>query len=121
MGGTNQAECPTPTIAVLNSTLEASPIRYHEVSSRGEVDFHDDKAKFKCAIDNGSFFTAYNKWRSELSENLVLLGNDGKGGHSVATFIPYTDNNGNIQVSIVVTRSQIGNTIKDLDKLAHFS
>jgi len=134
MGGANQATCPpparpyVPTGNPLKQKCKAKaaghqvdPIRFHEDTSRGEIDFHDDNAGFKCAVDSALFFDAYNKWRQKMSEDLILLGNDGAGGHSSVAFVPYADDKGQMQVSMVVTKAQMGQTIMDLDKLAHFS
>ena len=131
MGGQNQATCPPSSPAQRSKTpqtpktpqkpaVDLNPIRFHEVTSRGEVDFHDDVAGLKCAVDSASFFSAYNKWRSTMSDGLILTGNDGDGGYASVTFLPYMDDCGELQVSMVVARTKIGQTVVDLDILAHF-
>ncbi|MHA2279728.1 MAG: hypothetical protein ACXAC5_02375 [Promethearchaeota archaeon] len=126
MGGTNQATCPPAAVrrtakAPSPIQAQANPIRYHEVSARGEVDFHDDKGGIKCAVESAAFFTAYHDWRARsMSGDLVLAGNDGAGGHATVKFMSYPDNQGEMQVAIVVTSTTIGQTVLDLDKLAGF-
>ena len=133
MGGSNQSTCPPatspdrrvnpPKRPGSKFTSLSNPIRFHEVTSRGEVDFHDDEAKIKCAVNSASFFDAYNEWRPKITDNLdnlVLSGNDGKGGHSAVTLIPYMDDQGAMQVAMTVQKASVGQTICDLDKLAHF-
>lgn len=121
MGGTNQATCPPPAIPKTSKlgSKQKSKIRYHEVSSRGEVDFHDDKVGLKCAIEIATFHNEYSKWRKDMSGELVLSGNDGSGGHSNVTFIPIMDK-GKMEVSMVVTKAEVGVTINDLDTLARY-
>ncbi|KKL27199.1 hypothetical protein LCGC14_2387600, partial [marine sediment metagenome] len=133
MGGTNQATCQPPksrqtgTPAAKSKQVhsllprQANPVRFHEVTSRGEVDFHDDMAGMKCAMDSAAFFDAYNKWRPKMSDDLTLAGNDGKGGHSSVTLVPYMDDQGEMQVAMAIKKASVGQTICDLDKLAHFS
>lgn len=134
MGGSHQSTCPPPSSKSTSARalgkspataagLEAAqnPIRSHEVTARGEVDFHDDGAGVKCAVDSAAFFSAYSDWRSKMSEELTLAGNDGSGGHSSVTFLPYVDDQGRMQVAQIVKKASIGQSITDLDKLAHFS
>ena len=125
MGGSNQATCPPssakPVKATKTSLKPANPVRYHEVTPRGEVDFHEDGAGIKCAVNSAVFFSAYNSWRSKMSEELVLVGNDGSGGHASVTFIPYVDDQGKMQVSMNVKKATMGSSVLDLDKLAHYS
>jgi len=126
MGGSNQATCPPASSSSKSRSktpakTAQNPIRFHEVTSRGEVDFHDDKAGLKCSIDSASFFTAYSDWRQFMSDELTLVGNDGHGGHTSVTFLPYADDAGELQVSMLVAKSKMGQTVQDLDKLAHFS
>ena len=124
MGGTNQATCPPPAKTSKSRTAgnQTNPVRFHEVTSRGEIDFHDDKAGLKCAVDSATLFSAYNKWRNAgMAEDLILSGNDGSRGHASVTLIPYVDDQGKMQVSMTVAKAQIGKTVLDLDKLAHFS
>lgn len=125
MGGSNQSTCPPPTKSPKNkgktTPIKGSIIRSHEVTSRGEVDFHDDMAGMKCAVDSAAFFDAYNKWRPKMSDDLTLAGNDGKGGHSSVTLVPYMDDQGEMQVAMAIKKASVGQTICDLDKLAHFS
>lgn len=133
MGGTNQATCQPPksrqtgTPAAKSKQVhsllprQANPVRFHEVTSRGEVDFHDDKAGLKCAIDSASFFAAYDRWRPKMAEELTIVGNDGDKGHASVTFLPYVDDAGEMQVSMTVTKAKMGQTVVNLDKLAHFS
>ena len=130
MGGANESTCPpvsgvsTPSRG--KSTVKAAskatsnPVRYHEVTDRGEVDFHDDDAGVKCAIDSAVFFAAYSKWRPKMADELMLTGNDGSDGHASVTFMPYVDNAGEMQVGMVVAEAKMGQTILDLDILAHF-
>lgn len=134
MGGQNQATCPPSGSSqsaqsrlaskgakgVKTPVVASNPIRFHEATGRGEVDFHDDVAGLKCAVDSASFFSAYNRWRSTMSEELILAGNDGSGGHASVTFLPYVDDVGELQVSMVVAKAKIGQTVVDLDILAHF-
>lgn len=126
MGGSNQATCPPASSSSKSRSktpakTAQNPIRFHEVTSRGECDFHDDRAGLKCAIDSATFFTAYNKWRPCMSDELTLVGNDGHGGHSSVTLLPYTDGAGELQVSMLVTKSKMGQSVLDLDKLATYS
>lgn len=131
MGGSNQATCPpAPSSAKPRKTSKSTPtsigtalnpIRFHEVPSRGEVDFHDDKAGLKCAIDSAAFFDTYGKWRPSMTDDLTLGGNDGSGGHSSVTFLPYVDDQGTMQVSMIVAEAEMGKTVLDLDTLAHYS
>ena len=129
MGGSNQSTCPVATPAKSRSKAVpvGNPIRSHEDTSRGEVDFHDDKAGFKCTVDSAAFFSAYTPWRSKMSEELTLAGQlvkTGKkkpSGHALVTFVPYMDDNGELQVSMSVKKAAMGQTGLDLDKLAHFS
>lgn len=134
MGGTNQATCPPPaksSVPTANPLKQkgkaeaaghqVNPIRFHEVTSRGEVDFHDDQAGKKCAVDSALFFDAYNKWRPQMSEDLVLVGNDGAKGHASVVFTPYVDDRGKMQVSMIVSEAQMGQTILNLDRMVHFS
>lgn len=126
MGGSNQSTCPPPANPAKSKAKTATPtkgnaIRSHEVSSRGEVDFHDDTAGTKCSVDSAAFFDAYDKWRPKMTDDLTLSGNDGKGGHASVTFMPYMDDGGSMQVAMTIKRAPIGQTISDLDKLAHFS
>jgi len=120
MGGTNQAVCPTPAVstATKSGVVAKNKVRYHEVASRGEVDFHDDAAGLKCSVKIATFHDKYSKWRKDMSGELVLSGNDGSGGDSKITFIPITDK-GKMEVSMVVTRP-LGTTINDLDTLARY-
>ena len=131
MGGQNQATCPPSSSAQseqqsrLSKTpkkpaVDSNPIRFHEAISRGEVDFHDDVAGLKCAVDSASFFSAYSKWRTQMADGLILSGHDGSGGHTSVTFLPYADDVGDLQVSMVVAKARIGQTVVDLDILAHF-
>lgn len=119
MGGANQATCPVPSTSK-SAPKATNPVRFHEDTPNGNVDFHDDKAKLKCAIDSASFFSAYNRWRPDMSSELRLLGSDGKKGHASVTFTPHIDDSGEMQVSMMVERAKIGKTITDLDKLAGF-
>lgn len=133
MGGSHQSTCPPPSSSATPRSkspatgaagfraLAQNPIRSHEVTSRGEVDFHDDKEGVKCAVDSAAFFTAYSGWRSKMSEELTLAGNDGSGGHSSVTFLPYVDDGGDMQVAMSVRKASVGQTVLDLDILAHFS
>ena len=141
MGGTNQSTCPPATFS--NSITRwprgnnmkspgpigaaLNPIRFHEDPSRGEVDFHDDHAGFKCAVDSAAFFSAYTPWRSRMSEEMTLsgqlikTGENKPSGHASVTFLPYVDDAGELQVGMIVAEAKMGKTILDLDKLAHFS
>lgn len=132
MGGSNQGTCPptTPTKSSRKNkpsktpTGAVNPVRFHEVTSRGEVDFHDDNAGLKCSVDSAAFFSAYNAWRPQIwaaMDELTLAGNDGSGGHSSVTFLPYVDDAGDLQVEMTVSEAKMGRTVLDLDKLAHFS
>lgn len=126
MGGSNQSTCPPPAKPAKSKSkssipIGGNPIRSHEVTSRGEVDFHDDTAGMKCAVDSAAFFDAYNKWRPKMSDDLTLAGNDGKGGHSSVTLVPFMDDQGSMQVNMTVKKASVGQTICALDKLAHFS
>lgn len=127
MGGTNEATCPPPSSSVQSrspnksaSTVRAST-RFHEAIAHGEVDFHDDAGGIKCAVDSATFFSAYNKWRPLMTEDLTLVGHDGSGGHASVTLMSYSDDAGEIQVSIIVAKAAMGRTVLDLDKLAHYS
>lgn len=127
MGGSNQSTCPPPSTTAKKKEKSKSanflgwnPIRSHEVTQRGEVDFHDDTAGVKCAIDSAAFFSAYNSWRLNMAEDLILAGNDGMGGRSSVTLVPYVDDQGELQVSMTVRKVSVGQTVLDLDKLAHF-
>ncbi len=129
MGGSNQTTCP-PASSTARPKSKSSktpigaasnPIRSHEVPARGEVDFHDDQAGLKCAVDSAAFFDAYNKWRPRMTDEMILAGNDGSGGHATVTFLPYVDDGGDVQVSMVVAKAQMGKTVLDLDQLAHFT
>ncbi len=119
MGGSNQSTCPPPVTAA-KSKGKSNPIRSHEVTSRGEVDFHDDLAGVKCCVDSATFFDEYHKWRPKMTDDLTLSGNDGSGGHASVTLVPYVDNQGELQVTMTVTKASMGQTISDLDILAHF-
>ncbi len=132
MGGSNQSTCPPPATQPTGNPIKQkakrraagkpiNPIRSHEVTSRGEVDFHDDTASIKCCVDSAAFFDQYNKWRPRMSEDLILAGNDGKGGHASVILVPYVDDKGEMQVAMTVKEASIGQTICDLDMLAHFS
>ncbi len=130
MGGSNQSTCTPPpqsaksvkgARAAVPLAASGNPVRYHEVTSRGEVDFHDDKAGVKCAVNSAAFFSAYNPWRSKMSEDLVLAGDDGSGGRASVTFMPYVDNLGEMQVAMTVKKATMGHSVLDLDKLAHYS
>jgi len=126
MGGTNQATCPPPAATssksrVSNkSQIPVNSIRYHEDTSRGEVDFHDDQAGLKCCIASALFFDAYSTWRPAMADELTLTGSDGSGGHASVTFLPYADDAGEMQVSMVVKEAIMGQSVKDLDALAGF-
>ena len=133
MGGSQQNTCsPAPSTATPRKGKSAvkpassNPIRYHEVTSRGEVDFHDELAGFKCAVDSAAFFAAYTPWRSKMSEELTLSGQLVKtgvkraSGHASVTFMPYVDDAGEMQVGMVVAETKIGQTVLDLDKLANY-
>lgn len=130
MGGSNQSTCPPPakpaksrgkTAKVQPSPVKSNPIRSHEATSRGEVDFHDDLAGTKCSVDSAVFFDEYNKWRPKMTDDLTLSGNDGAGGHASVTLVPYMDDKGKLQVTMTVKKVAMGQTVLDLDKLAHFS
>lgn len=132
MGGANQSTCPPATPAASSRKPQTSktpigagaalnPVRFHEVTQRGEVDFHDDNAGLKCAVNSAAFFSAYNSWRNKLSGELMLSGNDGSGGHASVTFMPYVDDSGELQVGMTVAKTKMGKSVLDLDKLAHFS
>ena len=62
-----------------------------------------------------------------MSNDLVIVGEfwgdgcDEPDGHAFVTFSPYVDSKGEMQVSISVSGTEIGGTVLDLDKLAHFS
>lgn len=122
MGGTNQATCsPAPATAKQKPTTRVgNVIRFHESQPDGEVHFHDDQAKLKCAVESTTFFNEYHPWRSSMKGNLALMGHDGKGGHSRVEFMPYVDDNGDMQIGITVDPVTIGKTVKNLDKLAGF-
>lgn len=125
MGGSHQSTCPPPSKSSVKSLLvinpgSLNPIRSHEVTSRGEVDFHDDQAGLKCAVDSAGFFSAYDKWRPLMEDELILAGNDGSGGRSCVTLIPYVDDQGRMQVAMSVKKTTVGATLTDLDTLAHF-
>lgn len=121
MGGSNQSTCPPPAIpkATKSGVTPKNKIRYHEVTSRGEVDFHDDNAGLKCAVDSAIFHDEYSEWRKDMSDELILSGNDGSGGHSNVTFMPIMSK-GKMEVSMVVTKTETGTTINDLDILARY-
>lgn len=127
MGGYNQATCsPVPSSAVSKGgtpktpAKAANPVRFHEVPAEGEVHFHDDIADIKCAVESASFFSAYSEWRSAMAEDLTLTGNDGSGGHTSVTFLPYIGKNGELEVGMTVAKLKVSQTLVDLDKLAHF-
>lgn len=126
MGGSNQATCPpVPSSAVSSRTKTptktANPVRFHEVPTKGEVHFHDDLADVKCSVESAAFFSAYNKWRPTMAEDLTLAGNDGSGGHTAVTFLPYIGKTGELEVGMTVSELKVSQTLTDLDKLAHFS
>ncbi len=72
-------------------------------------------------MESTAFFSAYNPWRAEMSQELVLAGNDGSGGHASVTLTPYVDDKGDMQVSMAVKKATMGSSVLDLDKLAHYS
>lgn len=126
MGGSNQSTCPPLAKPTANPKQKAAgslsnPIRSHEVTSRGEVDFHDDTAGMKCSVDSAAFFSAYSSWRPNMVDDLILAGHDGKDGHTVVALMPYVDDQGDMQIAMSVQKASVGQTIHDLDKLAHFS
>ena len=132
MGGSNQGTCSPPPVSTTKPAQKKAqratraditnfnPIRYHESQPDGEVHFHDDSTKLKCAIDSASFFEAYHGWRAVMGNNLVLAGHDGKKGHSRVEFMPWVDDNGDMQVAITVDPATLGNTLQDLDKMASY-
>ena len=132
MGGTNEAICQPPARSKTGTTLRAAavsrlklppvnPIRYHEVTQRGQVDFHDDAAGTKCSVDSAAFFSSYHDWRAKNMEgDLTMSGDDGKGGHMAVKFLPYVDDAGNLQVGMTVSPATIGQSVTDLDKLASY-
>ena len=133
MGGSHQSTCPPAKSSVQSQSSSkapigaaSNPIRYHEVTDRGEVDFHDELAGFKCAVNSATFFAAYWPWRSKMSEDLTLggqlikTGEKKASGHASVTFMPHFDDQGQMQVSMVVNKTSMGQTILDLDKLAHY-
>lgn len=119
MGGANQSTCPAPS---QSSTPRSSsnPIRFHENTQQGEVHFHDDKAGLKCAVENAIFFDRYHKWRPSMVGEFSMVGHDGSGGHSSVKMIPYIDDNGNMQVEMLVSKTSMGQTVHDLDKMASY-
>lgn len=124
MGGANQGKSSPLSVSSGKSHSGGKtpdPVRFHEVTSRGEVDFHDDRAGLKCAVDSATFFSAYSGWRSKMTDEMTLTGNDGSGGHSSVTFLPHVDDAGELQVSMIVAKTKVGQSVSDLDRLAHYS
>lgn len=128
MGGSNQATCPPAPRSAVSSrstqpktpTKTANPIRFHEVPTKGQVHFHDDTAGVKCAVESAAFFSAYSKWRPIMAEDLTLAGDDGSGGHTSVSFLPYIGKTGELEVGMTVAELKVSRTLIDLDKLAHF-
>ena len=117
MGGIAETTCPAPPPSVKRSV--GNPIRSHE--SKGEMHFHDDTTKIKCAIKRDHFISKYLAWRaSPMSNDLVLAGSDGKSGHATVKMTPFVDDDGILQIAQVVKKVDIGDTISAMDKLSGF-
>ena len=124
MGGTNETVTPAAVSqAAAPQSVDLSsaqnPIRSHE--NQGEIHFHDETTKLKCAIPVATWTVEYDKWRSSMIDPLTVLGHDGKKGHSSVTLIPYLDANGAMQVATAVKKTTFGQTVTDMDKLAQYS
>ncbi len=120
MGGANQSTCSPPKPGVFSSSLSTSlkfgSVRSHEDPKTNQIHFHDDSACIKCTIDSAEFTSQFETWISGSGKDpLFLLGNDNR---SNVQFHLYVDDQDELQIGIIVSKSKLGQSIKDLMQLA---
>ena len=113
MGGTNEAVIPPDP-----QYQHSKSIRVHENQNRGEIDFHNDAGGSKVSIPTTRFFTAYEKWREDPIEPLRMIGRNQSGELAQVILTSYMDKDNHLQYATDTSSILIGDTIKDMDKLA---
>lgn len=92
--------------------VQLNAVRIHD--HQGEVHFHADHTKIKCAVDTTEFYSIWRKEKHKLMQQpIYFIGHDGRGGHSVA-IISLSGS----ELSVTVNKCSLGDSFVKLDKFA---
>ena len=110
MGGKNETVVPAKKSSKSGSPVEIGSLRVHE--SGGEIHFHDDSKKLKCAVPVSTWYLAWSNLWKNISESWMFA--DMKNKTCISAKIIIQD--GQADIDICVEPLEVSQALTDINK-----